>query len=1146
MVGSPVLSSSSTNTSRPLDGASFHSIVLSRDLSRAPEDTDNVRSSNHSPSFRVTDSIDLSAEVRNTMGIGEMVGFQMAGYDNELRKLISKPGALPWNPRDFCFGPERRSNQIALGEQMLRLRIHGEVDQGVPFLFGTLLVLQKLTLFVAKVFWISWIGLPSKCGFINTYAPQNLGCKKRLWVNVAGFLNANSNVFWIVFGDFNDVRSREERRRTSFSFSGARAFNEFILEAGLSEIRSRDRKYTRIVSSVDSSSLTIFFRSGLILSFLSDHCPLVYNAKAADFGLSYFKFYNSWIHEANFSDLILNSWHEVNPNSSLSPTVIFMLKLKKAKSNIKNWRSDSKKTKYRDLADLKGKMEDIDLKDENIGISPMEIRQRQETLIQSNVIERANKLDLEQRTTTIDGEEISRFFHGIINRNRRSNFSHGLSINGSWVIDPHTITQAAYNFFANKFSNSSATRPSYHSNNFKKLSPEQASFLEAAIPEVEIKGAVWDCGLHKAPGPDGFSFGFLKHYWGTIKGDLIAAVKRFEAMCSFDKGCNSSFIALIPKNSTPLSLHEYRPISLLTVAKILAKRVKMVIGALIEDEQTAFIKERCILDGPLIISLRLLELEVYRQDLSSNEFRKKVETMDPRMFKVYFGFRFNKWESVERIPDGKTNSTGRPVGPFLFIIAAEGLNIAIKEACGLGVFKGVNLPNLGPLISHLQFAGDIVFLGGWFSANLSNLIRIMRCFHLFSGLKINLNKSNLLGIGVDFEDLTRLANRFHCKPSNFPINYLGLPLGCSMNRVESWESIINKFTSKLSKWKSQSLSHGGRLVLLKSVLGSLGVYFFSIFKAPQKIEFLLGDQETMTKRSLGTRFSPKKVNGGLGVGSLKALNLALMTKWWWWFKTETDSLWKRVIQALHGVFYLGGGGFDGANLKGKHTGVNIPINSWFQTQNGSSNSVRNWNWALDSFGFFTVSSLRKAFDDHYLQVNLSSSFCWNNSIPTKVNILAWRLSHSRLPTKLNLVKRGMPLVSLTCPLCNNFDENEKHLFKDCTFSNTILKDVCQWWNINVKIIYDHPLLFDWAYALNLKGDRKKVFNEKARNDKSFRTSRARLISAFLLNSKPILFIGGKFGMRLCGVSGAVIPRLASALINLGSLVGVMALSKLGV
>ena len=40
-------------------------------------------------------------------------------------------------------------------------------------------------------------------------------------------------------------------------------------------------------------------------------------------------------------------------------------------------------------------------------------------------------------------------------------------------------------------------------------------------------------------------------------------------------------------------------------------------------------------------------------------------------------------------------------------------------------------------------------------------------------------------------------------------------------------------------------------------------------------------------------------NGGLGVLSLKATNLSLLTKWLWKFKKDSDSLVFKLIAALH-------------------------------------------------------------------------------------------------------------------------------------------------------------------------------------------------------------------------------------------------------
>lgn len=119
----------------------------------------------------------------------------------------------------------------------------------------------------------------------------------------------------------------------------------------------------------------------------------------------------------------------------------------------------------------------------------------------------------------------------------------------------------------------------------------------------EVKRAVWDCGNEKAPGPDGFSFAFIKKCWDNIKDDVMAFVKHFERFGRIGKGCNSSFITLVPKVKDPLHLGDFRPISLIgcmykIIAKSLANRLKQVVGLNIDEVQTAFVEGRSILDGP--------------------------------------------------------------------------------------------------------------------------------------------------------------------------------------------------------------------------------------------------------------------------------------------------------------------------------------------------------------------------------------------------------------------------------------------------------------------------------------------------------------------------------------------------------------------
>nr|GEZ50399.1 GDSL esterase/lipase At3g48460-like [Tanacetum cinerariifolium] len=89
-----------------------------------------------------------------------------------------------------------------------------------------------------------------------------------------------------------------------------------------------------------------------------------------------------------------------------------------------------------------------------------------------------------------------------------------------------------------------------------------------------------------------------------------------------------------------------------------------------------------------------------------------------------------------------------------------------------------------------------------------------------SGLKINIHKSNY-GIGVSIEKVSIMAYSIGCAPGSLPFTYLGLPISSNMNLISNWQPLIDRFQSRLSSWKANMLSIGGRLTLIKAVLDSL-------------------------------------------------------------------------------------------------------------------------------------------------------------------------------------------------------------------------------------------------------------------------------------------------------------------------------------
>ncbi|GJX91834.1 RNA-directed DNA polymerase, eukaryota [Tanacetum coccineum] len=173
----------------------------------------------------------------------------------------------------------------------------------------------------------------------------------------------------------------------------------------------------------------------------------------------------------------------------------------------------------------------------------------------------------------------------------------------------------------------------------------------------------------------------------------------------------------------------------------------------------------------------------------------------------------------------------------------ESLHLSFFRVIVAGIFKGIKINN-SITISHLFYADDAVFIGEWSDDNLTRIMHVLHCFSLSSGLKINVKKSHLLGVGISSANTVAAATTLGCSVMKTPFKYLGVMVGGTMSTVKAWDDTICKLNSRLSKWKLKTLSIGGRLTLLKSVLGSTPIYCMSLYKVPKAV---LSSMESIRK-----------------------------------------------------------------------------------------------------------------------------------------------------------------------------------------------------------------------------------------------------------------------------------------------------------
>lgn len=134
------------------------------------------------------------------------------------------------------------------------------------------------------------------------------------------------------------------------------------------------------------------------------------------------------------------------------------------------------------------------------------------------------------------------------------------------------------------------------------ISPDDNSDLCKPVTEEEIIKVSWSMDSDKAPGPDGFTIHFYKACWDIIKHDLKRMIWGFWKKAKVGGSTNSTYLALIPKDTNPETFSRFRPISLCNasykiLAKLLASRLKPFLPRLISSSQGGFVEGRHILDN---------------------------------------------------------------------------------------------------------------------------------------------------------------------------------------------------------------------------------------------------------------------------------------------------------------------------------------------------------------------------------------------------------------------------------------------------------------------------------------------------------------------------------------------------------------------
>ncbi|GKA90830.1 RNA-directed DNA polymerase, eukaryota [Tanacetum coccineum] len=567
----------------------------------------------------------------------------------------------------------------------------------------------------------TWIPTSTKLLIISVYAPQELTEKRELWDYLRLMID-RWNGEYIILGDFNEVRSENKRFGSSFNIQGANAFNNFIALASLIDLSLEGYAFTWAQKLANKmSKLDHFLISKGVLSLfpslsalcldrhLSDHRPILMRELNVDYGLTPFRIFHSWFEMEGFDKVIEETWMNTNVEET-NAIIKLKRKLQALKAAIKNWSSNAKSCSYKAKTTTQKKISDIDkLLDQ--GRSNEEILNTRAILLKElQDINTAEFVEMAQRAKirwAIEGDENSKYFHGILKQKRSQLAIRGFLVDGEWIVDPSMVKNEFFTHFSNRFLKPISFRIRPIQLQANRLSVDQIKELECYVSQDEIKRAVWDCGTNKTPGPDGFSFEFFRRYWHFLEDDIIVAVKEFFSLGTFPNGCNVSFITLIPKIQDAKDL--------------------------ISEVQSAFITNRQILDGPFILNELLswckhkkLKAMLFKVDFEKAFDSVRWDYLDDLLKMFGFGNKWRGWingclksamgsvlvngNPTSEFKFHKGLKHGDPLSPFLFIMIMESLHLSFRRVMDADLFYSISINNT-LTISNLFYADDDVFVG---------------------------------------------------------------------------------------------------------------------------------------------------------------------------------------------------------------------------------------------------------------------------------------------------------------------------------------------------------------------------------------------------------------------------------------------------
>ncbi|WOL11200.1 hypothetical protein Cni_G19962 [Canna indica] len=291
----------------------------------------------------------------------------------------------------------------------------------------------------------------------------------------------------------------------------------------------------------------------------------------------------------------------------------------------------------------------------------------------------------------------------------------------------------------------------------QKVTTDMNASLDHPYSADEILQAVMMMYPSKAPGLDGLPPMFYQKYWPIVGQDVVQLVLSILQGGDMPEGFNHTYICLIPKVKDPKYISQYCPISMCNVigkvaTKVLANKLKTILGEIIDEAQSAFVPGRIITDNILCA------FEVFHHMKTRGRRNKKLMSLKLDMAK------------------------------------AEGLTGLINDALSRNLLHGIQICRGAPVICNLLFADDCILFMRASLQEASIIKSVLQRYKFISNQKVNLNKSEVSFSSNMVENLKSALTTFlGVKVVSQHALYLGLPTAVGRSKSLVFSNIKDRF-----------------------------------------------------------------------------------------------------------------------------------------------------------------------------------------------------------------------------------------------------------------------------------------------------------------------------------------------------------------